>query len=127
MPVIKSLGGRKIIGTSVAVMKAGDGLSESIAADGAEDIEIGGHYFLLMEVDTKGLTVKQSDDDPRSLLAKYRLNAGTTTFVDKDLAAPLIEAQAVRNEAARIAAEEAKGIHRFPMGEDDGDGDDVGD
>lgn len=116
--------GKNIIATTVAILKAGDGLSQSMTADGTDDIELGGHYFVLMEVDAKGVSLDVSKEDPRSLLAKIKLHAGTVTFVDKELASPLLAEQADRNEAARIAAEEAKGISRldFP-GEANPDGD----
>jgi putative intracellular protease/amidase len=125
VPAQRKFAGKTIIATTVAIVKAGDGLSQSLAADGTDDIELGGHYFVLMEVEAKGVALDVSKDDPRSLLAKVKLQAGTVTLVDKDLAAPLLAEQADRNEQARIDAEEAKGITRldFP-GEADPDAQD---
>jgi hypothetical protein len=120
MSGLKKIGSHRVAHVKAAVRKAGDGLSASIAADGIETVEVGGHYYLLMEVDANGLSGKIDPDDPRSLNVTINLDAGTVTFVDKELAAPLLQEQADRNEQARIAAEEERGVHRlaFPGGAD---------
>lgn len=125
MAAQKKFAGKTIASTTVAITKAGDGLSQSLAANGAEDIELGGHYFVLMEVDAKGIRLDLAKETPNSLLAKVNLVAGTVTLVDKDLAAPLLAEQADRNEAARIEAEEARGIHRLGFPQDGEESDDA--
>lgn len=124
MAALKKIGNHKVGRVRAAVRKAGDGLSTSIVANGIDSVETGGHYYVLMEVDAKGGKFKVDDDDPRQVGLTFDLEAGVTTFVDKELAEPLIRAQADRNEAAKIAAEEARGVMRFPMGDDaDGESD----
>lgn len=113
--MIKRLGRRSVVSTKFAVRKAGDGLSKSIAANGGTDVDLFGRYFILMEVDAKKVHFEATDPEhPADLVATFDLHAGTVTFVDKELAGPLLAEQADRNEAAAIAAEEARGVLRFP-------------
>lgn len=104
--------GREVIGTKVAISRAGDGLSQALAID-PEELRIGQTVYVVIECEVGPVTmepVKETD----ALTRKHKLIAGTATLVDKALVADLLEAQRAKNDAA-------KGTPRLDFTGDDDD------
>lgn len=104
--------GREVIGTSVAVRNAGDGLSKALAVD-PEELHLGETVFLVLECEVTKVQfdpVKDSDD---LLVRVHVLKAGDATLVAGDVVADHLESQ-------RVRIEEARGVHRLQLdGEED--------
>lgn len=96
--------GQDVIRTSVALRKAGDGLSKSIAIEPAK-LRIGSKVFVLVEC-TVGPHKHVPIEDTDCLELKQDLIADTCSMVDADFAAEKIEEQKL---ALKRATDEATG------------------
>jgi hypothetical protein len=96
--------GREVIGTKVAISRAGDGLSQALAIE-PEELTIGRTVYVVLEC-TVGPVTMEPVKDTDSLTRKHKLIAGTATLVEKDLVGELLAAQ-------RAKIEEAQGIQRL--------------
>jgi hypothetical protein len=96
---VEAFEGREILGESVSIVGAGDGLSEALAIERA-NLHIGDTGYVLLEFTATAVTFKPVKDT-QGLRREVKLKAGTTTIVDKELAAEHIDAQAERNRIAR--------------------------
>ena len=102
--------GRDVIGTRIAITRAGDGLSQALAIEPAE-LSIGDTVYVVLECTVSKVThepVKDTD----SLTRVQTLQAGTATLVDKALVADVLQEQ-------RDRLDEARGIQRLDFEEGD--------
>jgi hypothetical protein len=110
--------GRDVLRTTIAITKAGDGLSEAMAID-PQEFHHAERVFVVLEC-----TVDKVRFDPikdtQALTRVHVLSAGLSTIVDEDVVRSVLDTQAERIEEARLAAERAAGIHRLPFGGDKG-------
>lgn len=94
--------GREVIGTKVAIVGAGDGLSESLAIDPVE-LKIGATVYVLTECVVAAVSLVPVKDT-QSLTRNHKLKAGTTTLVDEGFAGETLAAQADKIAEARAAS-----------------------
>lgn len=114
--------GRDVLRTSIAITRAGDGLSEALRIDPRE-FHHGEVVHVVLEcvvtkVDFRPIDPKDPDGP---LVRSHTLSAGTATVVDADLVSDHLAKQRDRIQKAR---EEAAGIQRIPGTEPEGWGDD---
>ncbi len=93
--------GRNVAKTSVAVTKAGDGLSAPLTV-APDVIKVGEKRFLLLEVECARVN-HQEIKDSSELDRVHTLKTVAGTLVDEDLALPLLNAQAEKIAEARAA------------------------
>lgn len=106
--------GREVVGTRIAITRAGDGLSKALAIE-PEELQLGQTVYVVLECTvTRIAHEKVADTD--SLTRVQTLQAGAATTVDKELVAGVLDEQKRRIEAAQ-------GIERLDFDEDgDADG-----
>lgn len=122
--------GRDVIQSTIAVRKAGDGLSEALNIDPAP-FHIGEKVYVVLECE---VTAVDHRPVPKTdvLARKHVLTTETATIVDESLVDGVLTAQREALEAARLEAqrkrEEEAGVQRVPGtepwesgGEDDAD------
>jgi hypothetical protein len=104
---------RDVISTSIAITRAGDGLSASLAIE-PRVLHVGDNVVVLDCIVSKigFVPIKDSDDLDRV----QTLRAGTALIIDRDVVHDALDAQQLKIEAA-------KGVQRieFPDGGDEGD------
>lgn len=94
--------GRPVVKTTVAIKKAGDGLSQAMATD-AQTLHIGERLTVVLEVDVSSVKHAPLDKDDLSgpLVLTYTLSATSrATIVDDRLVSAALEAQQKRNDEA---------------------------
>lgn len=96
---IEGFDGREVLGESVAITGAGDGLSEALAIEPV-GLHIGDTVYVVTECIASEISFKPVKDT-NGLRRQMKLKAGTATIVDKELVAELIETQAEKNRVAR--------------------------
>lgn len=105
---LKRFDGKDVIGAATQIRKTGDGLSQAMAAEPVE-LHHGEKVYVVIEA-----TVEKVRFDPikdtNKLQRVHLLVAETSTFVDHDLVAEVLEEQRRKNE-------EHAGVHRLPIGE----------
>ena len=106
--------GHDVVGTSIAVVNAGDGLSAALKVDPTE-YEHGETVNVILECEVAKVRFDPSKDDPKSLIRVHVLKAGLATIVDGSKVKPLLAAQRKKLEAA-------EGVSQLP-GIDEPDGD----
>lgn len=117
MPELTPFEGRDVLRTSIAITRAGDGLSEAMKFEPRE-FHHGDRVYVVLETTVAKVqhVPYDKDDEFGPLVRVHSLTAGTATIVDEELVAAHIAAQAERNLKAR---EEAAGIERLPLADDD--------
>lgn len=110
--------GRDVLRTTIAITKAGDGLSDAMAID-PQEFHHGERVFVVLECEVAKVRFDPIKDT-RALTRVHVLDAGLSTIVDEEVVREVLDSQAARIEEARIAAERAQGIHRLPFGGDKG-------
>ena len=106
VPNLTQFEGRDVIGSSVAITRAGDGLSQSLAVE-PTDLHLGSTVYVVLEC-TVGKVRFEPVPDTSALRRVHTLVTTTATTVDKELVADLLEAQ-------RVAIEKARGVTRLPF------------
>lgn len=108
--------GREVLRTSIAITRAGDGLSEALKVEPREFHHGETVYVVLECTVAKVQHVPLDKDDPFGPLTRvHTLAAGTATIVDEELVQAHIAEQAERNLRAR---EEEAGIARLGFDDD---------
>lgn len=107
--------GQPVIRASIAVTKAGDGLSEKLQFDPVE-LHVGDHFRLVLDVVVGEIRFKPIKDAPECLNRIAILVAGDASMEDEHFAEEQIKAT---RDGIRLARENAAGITRLPIGEDD--------
>lgn len=116
MPDLTPFDGREVARTSIAITRAGDGLSEAMKVEPREFHHGDTVYVVLECTVTKVQFVPFDKADPAGPLSRvHTLAAGVATIVDEELVKAHIAEQADRNLRAREA--EAGIVRMF-----DGDG-----
>lgn len=110
--------GRDVLRSTIAITKAGDGLSEAMAID-PQEFHHGERVFVVLECAVSKVRFDPIKDT-QALTRVHVLDAGLSTIVDEDVVRSVLDQQAERIEQAKIAAERAAGIHRLPFGGDKG-------
>jgi hypothetical protein len=108
--------GRDVITTRIAITNAGDGLSEALAVE-PNEMHLGETVYVVLECEVAKIRhdpVKDTD----GLARVHTLKAGTGTIVDAGLVQDVIADQARRNQLAR---EQAEGVQRLDLDDDEGD------
>lgn len=100
--------GLPVLGTSVAITRAGDGLSQALKTDPVL-LHHGQTVMVVLECEVADVTFAQIKD-VEGFTRKHKLKAGTATIIDADVVRDAIVAQKERNQ---LAAEKAKGIQRL--------------
>lgn len=117
MPELTPFEGREVYRTSIAITRAGDGLSEAMKVEPREFHHGETVYVVLECTVAKVQHVPYDKDDPFGPLSRvHSLAAGTATIVDEEIVAAHIADQAERNLRAREAE---AGIERLPLADDD--------
>lgn len=111
--------GTEVIAASIAITKAGDGLSDALSVE-PEAFHLGERLYVVLECEVA--KVRYSDvKDTGSLRREHTFEARGATLVDATLVADLVQAQ---REKIQHAKEQAAGIERLPF-EDHADADGV--
>jgi hypothetical protein len=114
--------GFDVIGTRVKLTNTGDGLSESMGVDPME-LRLGDRVIMVIEGVVADVAfppaIKGEYAGPRYRV--HTIRGGAATFVDDDLVETALAEQKERNLLAR---EEAAGIARLPLADDE-DGDEI--
>lgn len=107
--------GRDVLRTTVAITKAGDGLSAALGIE-PDALPMGRTVYVLLECTVGGVTFEPAEksDPEMGHVRKHKLVAGTATIVDTDVARPLIAEQ-------RRRIDEARGVQALPLDEDSED------
>lgn len=108
----------EVINSAVAVKKAGDGLSQALAAQ-PMDLQPGDRGYIAIEFEVGSIHFVPVKDAPGCFTRKADLLAETATFVDAEAVEGALERQ-------RIAIEEHQGVHRLPLEGQADEGDDDG-
>lgn len=113
MPTLHKFEGNEVIGSRVAIKKAGDGLSKALAV---EPVELSMHQevFVVLRCVVGGLHFTPVADT-NGCVRTQDLVAGTATIVDKALVAELLQAQ-------QDKIDEAEGKAKLDFTGEDGDG-----
>lgn len=111
---LRKFEGSEVIGTTVAIKGAGDGLSKALAIEPRE-LRINETVYVVIECNVSSIAFEPIKDTS-SIQRKHSLRAGTATIVDKELVQ-----EALREQQDKIDAEEAKKRLDF-SGDDDSDG-----
>jgi hypothetical protein len=101
--------GDPVLTSSVAIVGAGDGLSQAMQVDRVKLTHSQVVYVVLecTVVDVAFPAIKDTD----GLNRRHKLRAGTATIVDKDAVIEVIDAQ-------RAKIEHAKGVEQLPLGDE---------
>ena len=112
-----SFDGREVIKATVAITRAGDGLSAALAVD-PQALDLGDKVYVVLECEV-GKVSFEPVKDTQHLARVHTLRTQGATLVDEDLVRKHLDEMQVR-------IEEAQGVSRLPMGEDgegqEGDG-----
>lgn len=113
--VLGEIDGRPIVGVKIVVRKTGDGLSESVKVDPASALGIhhgdeGYIVFAYKCVDVQTPVENRAEPAEGGVYRVPVLDAGTATFVDDDIVAQAIAAQAEKNARWR---EDQAGVSRL--------------
>jgi hypothetical protein len=109
MTVLGEFDGKDVVGTRIAITRAGDGLSKALRTE-PRLITMGDRVFVVLECEVTKVGFEETKDDPTQVLRTHTLRAGTATFIDEDLVKEMIVEQAEKN---RLFDEAAKGIRNL--------------
>lgn len=110
---IEKFDGRNVIGTTIAITNAGDGLSKAMETEP----QIFHHQetvYVVIECEVAKVShvlADPGDEQNRDLRRLHVLRAGTATIVDAEQVIEVIAAQAEKN---KLAEDAKKGIQRIP-------------
>ena len=99
--------GQRVLGATVAITNAGDGLSKAMKVERGE-LHIGNRVYVVLECDVSKVRFDPVKD-AEGLNRVHVLRAGRATMVEADLVQSLLDEQQVR-------IEKAAGIERIPFG-----------
>lgn len=116
MPDLSDFEGHLVVGTTIAITNAGDGLSKALQIDPTE-YDHGDVVHVVLECEVTKIRFDPSKDDPNSLIRHHVLKAGTSTVVEGSTVAGVLAAQ-------RKKIEEAEGVQQLDLDgtDDDGEG-----
>lgn len=107
--------GNEVVGTSIKVTKAGDGLSAALKVEPAE-YELGEKIFVVLETTVADIHFPKSKDNAEARIRAHTLETGLATVVDGAKVKAVLSAQ-------RKKLEEAEGVSKLPgMDEPDAPG-----
>lgn len=112
-PALSPFDGRDVLRSTIAITKAGDGLSEAMKI-APQEFHHGERVFVVLET-TVGKVRFDPIKDTEALSRVHVLEAGLSTIVSEALVREVLDSQA---ETIRLAQEAAAGIKRLPW---DGD------
>lgn len=117
--------GKAVLRSTIAITNAGDGLSNAMKVEPVE-FHQGETVYVVLECEVASVGFKPIDkDDPGGPQARvHTFRAGTATIVDGAIVKEQVAEQA---ERIRIAKEQAQGIQRLPLGDDEPTGDEATD
>jgi hypothetical protein len=101
-PHLTTFEGREVIGSSVAITRAGDGLSDALAVE-AQEYRHGETVFVVLECEVSKVRFDPVKDT-NALRRVHTLVTVTATTVEKDLVGELIDEQRNRIDEARSMA-----------------------
>lgn len=103
-PDLLDLSGVTVVGSTIALRNAGDGLSEALEIDPMV-LHHGQTVYVVIEARVSSIAFPAlSSDTPTLVRREAVLRAGTSKIVDEDLVGDMIAAQRERVEAARARA-----------------------
>lgn len=102
--------GTEVIAASIAITKAGDGLSDALSVD-PQAFHLGEKLYVVLECEVAKIRYEDVKDTG-SLRRQHTLEAKAATFVDATLVSDLVDAQ---KDAVQRAKEAAAGIERLPF------------
>lgn len=102
--------GRDVIGSKVAITKAGDGLSDALSVDPVA-FDLGAKLYVVLEVEVERVRYSEVKDT-QSLVREHTFAARAATIVDEELVGDLVRAQV---EMTRKRKEQAAGIESLPF------------
>lgn len=111
MTTLSPFEGHEVVGTTISITNAGDGLSEAMKVDPVE-WEHGEKVFVLLETEVAKVRFDPSKDNGENLVRVHVLKAGTATVMDSTKARPMIAAQVKK-------IQEAEGISALPGVDED--------
>ena len=101
---------REVVGTRIAITRAGDGLSKALAIE-PEELSLGQTVYVVLECVVSKIAYEPVSDTD-ALTRIQTLQAGAATTVDRDLVAEVLDDQKRR-------IEQAQGIERLDFEEGD--------
>ncbi len=104
--------GRDVVGTTIALTNAGDGLSKAVATEPIE-LHHGEKVYVVFETEVSKVRFDKSKDDASKLVRVHTLKAGTATIVDFDLVSDVLNAQEKKNDAAE-GKQKIPGMENIP-------------
>lgn len=108
VPQLSSFEGRDVMQSTIAITKAGDGLSKSVAVE-PQEFHHGETVYVLIETEVTDVRY-QEIAGTGTLRRVQTLATVLATIVDHEFADATLESQ-------RIKIEEAKGVTRLPLGD----------
>ena len=112
--MLKKFENRKVVGTSIIVTNAGDGLSEALKGEPRE-LHHGQAVVLVMDATVAKVRHDPSKDDETDLVRVHILRAGTATIVDADQAGDIEALLADQKEKNALRREAEDGVQRLPV------------
>lgn len=98
--------GQEVVGTTIKITGAGDGLSDALAIDPAE-MHHGDEVYVVLKCRVAKVNFPPAPKDADGVVREHVLRAGDSAIVDEKLVKKAIDAQA---EKIRRAREEAAGV-----------------
>lgn len=108
--------GKDVLSAAIEIPNAAGGLREAMRID-PQEFHHGDKRYVVLELDCKKVRFDPVANT-NGLDRVHVFSAVAATFVDEDLVREQLDEQARRIEAARVAEEQAKGIHRIPFEKD---------
>lgn len=105
LPVLDTFEDKPVVGVTVALTGAGDGLSPAMAID-PRLMQQGEIVYVLTEAHCSNVQFPALDDDGRYLTRKQILVAQTMTIIDESVARKHIAAQKKKNLEAELKRQE---------------------
>lgn len=105
---LKRFDGKDVIAAATQIRKTGDGLSKAMAAE-PQEFHHGDRVYVVIEAVVEKVRFDPVTDTDK-LTRVHMLVADTSTFVDEDLVAAVLEEQRRKND-------EHAGVHKLPIGE----------
>lgn len=106
MPNLTPFEGHEVIGTSLTIKKAGDGLSPALKIEPVE-YEHGEHVFVVLKTKVANVQFVPSKDNAEALIRLHTVDTEEATIVEESQVRSLLAAQ-------RKKIEKAEGIERLP-------------
>jgi hypothetical protein len=118
-----------VIGTTIAVTRAGDGLSAALAIE-PRALHLGDTVYVVLECEVSSVGFVAVPKLPGKAMRQHKLATQTATLVDPTLVADVLDAQREKLEADKLRRlrekEAAAGVQRVPGTEPwDDDSDDL--